>query len=171
MKDSLSANSELIKEISALKQRIQDLEQSESELRKVSSAFSEYTRQSDSIFNAINNSVCVIDPDGRIIKCNRSTEKLLNKSIDELHGHFCFEMIHGASKPLPDCPFLRMKETKHRESMVIQSDGRWLEVTVDPILDDNRHIVAAVHIIVDITERKWAELALEEKRNQIPRSL
>ncbi len=162
MKDSLSANSELIKEISAQQQRIQDLEQSESALRKVSNAFSEYTRQSDNIFNAINNSVCVIDPDGRIIKCNQSTEKLLNKSIEELHGHFCFEMIHGASKPLPDCPFLRMKETKHRESMVIQSDDKWLEVTVDPILDNNRHIVAVVHIIADITERTWAELALKE---------
>ncbi len=166
MKDTLNANSELIEEISALKQRIQYLEQTESELRKVSRAFSEYTRQSDSIFNAINNSVCVIDPDGRIIKCNRSTEKLVNKSTEELNGHFCFEVIHGASKPLPGCPFLRMKETKRRESMIIQSHGRWLEVTVDPMLDDKQCIMAAVHIIVDITERKQTEEALKNSEDK-----
>ena len=157
MKFPSGTKKELIEEISALKQRIQELEQSESELRKISEAFSDDIRQSDNIFDAMENSVCVINPDGRIVKCNRSTERLLNRSADELKGHFCFEVVHGTSKPLPDCPFLRMKETKHKECTVIQSGGRWFEITVDPILDDSKHIVAAVHIITDITDRKQTE--------------
>ncbi|MCX5812330.1 MAG: PAS domain S-box protein [Proteobacteria bacterium] len=124
-------------------------------------------RQSDNIFDAINYSVCVISPEGRIIKCNRSTEKLLSKSADELNGHFCFEVVHGIPEPLPGCPLLRMKETNCRESAVIESDGRWLEVTVDPILDDNQRIVTAVHTIADITERKKAEEASRKNEDRL----
>ena len=167
MKDPSGTKKELIEEISALKQRIQELEQSESELRKISKAFSEDIRQADNIFDAMDNSVCVIDPDGRIIKCNRSTERLLSKSADELKDHFCFEVVHGTSKPPSGCPFLRMKETKRRESMVIQSGDRWLEITVDPILDDNQRIVAAVHIITDITDRKQTEEELRKNEDKL----
>jgi len=124
-------------------------------------------RQSDNIFDAINDSVCIISPEGRIIRCNRSTEKLLNKSADELIGHFCYEVMHGIQEPLPDCPLLRMKETNCRESAVIESDGRWLEVMVDPILDDTQRIVAAIHIIADITEHKKAEEALRKNEDRL----
>jgi PAS domain S-box-containing protein len=167
MNNQSEANQELIEEIYALKERIRELKQSESDLKETSKTFSEHMRLSDSIFDAMNHSVCVIDPEGRIIKCNRSTELLLGKSADELINHFCFEVVHGISKPLPGCPLLRMKETKRRESAVIQSNGRWLEVTVDPMLDDSRHILGAVHIVVDITDRKQAETELEEHRYRL----
>jgi two-component system, cell cycle sensor histidine kinase and response regulator CckA len=167
MKNPSGTKKELIEEISVLKQRIEDLEQSASELNKKSKTLSDYIRHSDSIIDAMDNSVCIIDPDGRIIKCNRSTERLFNKSANELKDHFCFEVVHGTSKPPRDCPFLRMKETKHKEYTVIQSDGRWFEITVDPILDDGKRIVAAVHIITDITDRKQTEEELRKNDDKL----
>jgi two-component system, cell cycle sensor histidine kinase and response regulator CckA len=167
MRNPSGTKKELIEEISALKQRIHALEQSSSELNKISKTLSEYIQHSDNIFDAMDNSVCIIDPDGRIIMCNRSTEKLFNKSPKELKNHFCFEVVHGTLKPPPDCPFLRMKETKHKEYTVVQSDGRWLEITVDPILDDSKRIVAAVHIITDITNRKQTEEELRKNEHKL----
>jgi PAS domain S-box-containing protein len=159
------------KEISVLEQKIKALKQSESKLRKASKTFSKHVRQSDNIFDAIHDSVCVIDPEGRIVKCNRSTEKLLGKSTNKFIGHFCFEVVHGIPKPLPGCPLLRMKETKRRESTIIQKDGRWLEVTVDPILNRNHRLLGAVHIIADITSRKLAEETLKHQTDAMEASI
>jgi signal transduction histidine kinase/ActR/RegA family two-component response regulator len=47
--------------------------------------------------------------------------------------------------------------------MELKIDNRWVEVIVDPILDKEGSLVAAAHIIRDITERKMAE----EERMQL----
>ena len=157
MKDPSGTKKELTAEISALKKKIQKLEKQKPALKPAKKPISESSHLWSDAFDAINGSVCLIAPDGMIIKHNKATETLLGKSARELDGHFCFEVVHGVSKPLTDCPLLRMKKTKRRESTIIQLGDRWLEVTTDPVKEDNRRIVAAVHIITDITERKLAE--------------
>ncbi|MHB8137425.1 MAG: sensor domain-containing diguanylate cyclase [Smithellaceae bacterium] len=124
--------------------------------------FHENAQQWVDTFNAINDSVCLIDPNGKIISHNKATERLLGKSAGELDGHFCFEVVHGLSQPLADCPLLQMKNTKRRETKVLKSGDLWLEVTTDPVLDDDKRFVKAIHIMADITDRKLAEEALRE---------
>ena len=46
--------------------------------------------------------------------------------------------------------------------MVFDLDGKYLEVTVTPILDMNKNISSAVHIINDITDFKQNQFKLEE---------
>jgi PAS domain S-box-containing protein len=127
------------------------------ERKKMSDELRESERQWTITFNAISDSICLIDPDGKILKCNQATERLLGKPASELNGRFCYEIVHGLSQPIADCPILRMKETKQKESMPLQLGKQWFEVTVDPILDKEQRIVAAVHIMQDITEHKKAE--------------
>jgi signal transduction histidine kinase/ActR/RegA family two-component response regulator len=53
-----------------------------------------------------------------------------------------------------------MRETGHRESLTLPVGDQWLEVVVDPILDDTGNLVGVVHTISDITEKRRIESEL-----------
>ena len=108
-------------------------------------------------FDALSSSVCLIRMDGTIKQCNKAMAQFLGKSADEVEGRTCWELVHGSSEPVEDCPLVRAKKSGHKETTVLHVDNRWLEVSVDPVLDDDGQMTAAVHVISDITERKRAE--------------
>ena len=113
-------------------------------------------------FDAIKDAVCLLDPGGRILQCNRAMMNLTGKSFDTIIDHPCWEILHGASQPREDCPFLRMKQTLQREESIMSLQNRWLKETVDPILDEAGTIVGGVHLVSDITGAKKAEADLRE---------
>jgi PAS domain S-box-containing protein len=127
------------------------------ERRKKEELLRQAERQWHTTFDAINNAVCLLDREGRVLQHNRATETLLGKNTDEIQGHFCYEVVHGASEPIANCPILRMRHTKRRESIIQKWGDRFLEVVVDPVLTTSQEIEGAVHVITDITERKRAE--------------
>jgi PAS domain S-box-containing protein len=124
-------------------------------------------QQWQATFDAISDAVSLLDPEGRILQCNKSMPQLLGKPLDEIIGRTCWEVIHGTSGPIEGCPFLRMKKTRRRETTALKSGDQWFEVTVDPLLDESGNVLGAVHIIADITEWKRVEetLSLELQIN------
>lgn len=120
-------------------------------------------------FDAIGDAVFIIGTDQRIIKHNKSTEILLNESPSAIDGRFCYELVHGAPCSIPECPLGRMGKTKKRASSIIQKGDRWFEITVDPIFNYDRTLTGAVHVMVDISERKLMEetLKLSEEKYRL----
>ncbi|MDO9567503.1 MAG: PAS domain S-box protein [Candidatus Desulfaltia sp.] len=118
--------------------------------------------QLQTAFDAINEAVCLLDMNGKILRCNKAMESLLKKSSGEIIGGICWELIHGTDKPVKDCPIVRMKKTLRRETLVLKVDDKWLNVTVDPVIDEKGNLAGAVHIISDITQHKKTEQALRE---------
>ena len=108
-------------------------------------------------FDAINDTVCVLDSALRVTQCNKAMLKLLGKSRQDVIGHHCYELVHGREKPIEGCPLLRMMETHQREIAVLSLGERWFEGVADPVLGEDGHLLGAVHILSDITERKKAE--------------
>jgi diguanylate cyclase (GGDEF)-like protein/PAS domain S-box-containing protein len=121
-------------------------------------------------FDAIGDSITLIDTDWRIVKHNRATEVLLGKSADEIDGYFCYEVFHGISQSIENCPFQRLKKSKRRENLILEQNGRWLNITVDPMLNSDGQLVGATHIASDITERKQIEKALQQKQTMLSRT-
>ena len=78
-------------------------------------------------------------------------------------GKPCWEIMHGATEPIPECPFVRARQSGHRETMDLQRGERWFEVIVDPIIDAAGQYAGAVHIVSDITEHR----KLEEEFRQV----
>ncbi|MBI9069647.1 MAG: PAS domain S-box protein [Salinivirgaceae bacterium] len=113
-----------------------------------------------STFNAITDSVSIIDMEGRIVQSNGATKTLLNISTGDMKEKCCFELIHGMNAPHPNCPFERLKQSKKTESMIFTEENRWFEVNVDPLFDSNNVLMGAVHVVSDITERKKNEIEL-----------
>ncbi len=136
-------------------------------------ALSQAEEQWKTTFDGTNDGICLLAPDQTILRCNRTLCELIGKTPGQIIGHRCFEVIHGESNVLPECPINRMRESLRRETMEMHLGDLWLEVSVDPVLGRNKEITGIVHIVRDITEKKTAEeklLASEEKYRTLAES-
>nr|WP_321353287.1 PAS domain S-box protein [uncultured Methanoregula sp.] len=114
-----------------------------------------------STFDSTLDAICLLDTDQRIITCNRTMQGILGaKNADALVGRHCWEAVHDTTGPIPGCPHHRMLESHKRETMELESGGRWFTVVADPIWDETGKLVGAVHSMRDITDQRRAEDAL-----------
>lgn len=121
----------------------------------------------ETVFNAMNDTIWLIDPDFRIRLSNKAAEQFFNLPSHEINGRYCYEIVHGTSEPVSGCPVLRSLKTRKREKTEFQMDSCWFEAVVDPVFDSNGEIFSFSHAITDITSRKKAEEALKARENDL----
>jgi PAS domain S-box-containing protein len=141
------------------------------ERKKMEEILKVSTRQWQTTFEGINDAVCLLDMEGKILQCNKAMATLLGKSFSEIIGSICCKLVHGTSGPIEGCPRIRMRETRSRENLVLSLEDRWFNVSSDPILDETDHLIGTVHIISDITERKRAEDEREKLIQELQKAL
>jgi|GEM_PF-1700957 len=125
------------------------------DLEKQNEASSELKWQKT--FDAVNDAICFLDMEGKILQCNRAMCDLMKMQASEIIGKICWVLVHGTSGPIEGCPVQHMKKTRKRETMLLSFNERWFNVTADPLFDEDNDLIGAVHIIQDITERKKIE--------------
>ncbi len=113
-------------------------------------------------FDAMNDAVALIDLDGRILKCNATMARLLERAPSEIIGFRCHTLVHGTGTPIPECPLRRAIRSGSRETMDLAVGDRWFRVSADPFFGVTGEMAAMVHIMTDITESKRAEQKLKE---------
>ena len=140
-------------------------------MRQVEAEVVAVSQQWQATFDAINDAVCLMDAERRILRCNKAMANLLRKPFEEIIGHDCCELMHARSEPIEECPFSRMRETHDRENIVIPIGDCWFNIAVDPLLDGDGSLTGAVYIVSDITENKRAEEELRKHRDQLEESV
>lgn len=113
-------------------------------------------------FDAITDSIALIDADHRIVRCNLASKQLFQGEFKDIIGQRCCKLLHGVGCPIENCPMVRAKQSLKTESQIIKQGRRWFKVTVDPIVNQRGELTGAVHIVHDDTERKQAEESLKE---------
>ena len=114
-------------------------------------------------FDAMVDWVCLLDRDCTIIRTNRRGEELCKTPLRKMIGRRCCEILHGPENRIPACPLPEALKTSQRESVELQlADGRWMMISIDPIVDANNGLLNVVHICRDITERKMIEIEREK---------
>ena len=108
-------------------------------------------------FDALQDAIWMLDRDFRIIRCNKATEKLLNKPSAVLVGAECWRIFHGTAEPPIRCLAQRIRASRQRETTEDHIGDRWYAASADPILDEDGNLHGVVHVVSDITERKQAE--------------
>lgn len=131
-----------------------EVEERTRQLNEINLSLNRATNEWQKTFDSVQDLIWLVDDEMRILRFNLASKK---KYGGDIEGKHCWEVVHGTEEPLPECPVLQMKKSKKRESVELELNGRWKLITVDPVLDKNRNIISAVHIISDITDRKKAE--------------
>ena len=135
--------------------------------KKVETEFENNNKLLQITLDAMSESVFLIDSDHKILQCNKATLDILGKSTyNEIIGHSCWELLHCTSGQVDWCPVKRMRQSGQRETTIQMINGKWVEISVDPVLNDKGEITGAVHVITDISAQKKAENALSESEQQ-----
>jgi len=143
-----------------LQRELIERKKAETDLRKIA-------YQWQTTFDAMSESVFLLDIEKKFLQCNKATLDVLGKEkYEEIIGHSCYEIIHGTNEPVEWCPMVRMIESGHKESSIAQIGDRWCTISVDPVFNDEGTLIGAVHIITDITERKKSEQKLRESEEK-----
>ncbi|MFH1811064.1 MAG: PAS domain-containing protein, partial [Pseudomonadota bacterium] len=124
------------------------------ESRQADEAVRRIAAEWQATFDASRDAIWILDRDSVIQRSNLAAERIFGRRIEELLGKHCWEIVHGSTQPHPDCPMVRASKSQQRETMELRVGERWLEVTVDPVLDESGEIARVVHVVSDITERK-----------------
>jgi PAS domain S-box-containing protein len=119
-------------------------------------------REWQTTFDAAKDAIWILDQDNRILRTNKAAEKYFSRPCCDMMGKPCWEIAHGTTEPIPNCPFVRAHKSHQREMMELHQGDCWLEITVDPITDAEGRLAGAVHIVSDITARKRAEQQMKE---------
>ncbi|MCX6297210.1 MAG: PAS domain-containing protein, partial [Bacteroidetes bacterium] len=126
----------------------------------IETLFGDSSKLWETTFNGINDSVLLLNPEGLILLANKISYNLFQKNEGEIVGKRCYEIVHNTNCHIDGCALVKMKLSKQREKTLLPFADKWFEVTVDPILDNENNLIAAVHIVSDVTECKKTEVAL-----------
>jgi PAS domain S-box-containing protein len=126
-------------------------------------------REWQKTFDATLDAIWLLDREHHIVRSNRTAQQIFGVPCSAMIGKHCWEIVHGTTQPISECPMLRAKKSLCREDMPLQIGQRWFAVYIDPILDENGNYSGAVHIVTDITERKHTEEMLRESEERFSR--
>lgn len=136
------------------------------ERKKIENELKRVVREWQSTFDSSSDAYCVLDEEQRIKRANMAMLNMFSITQENLIGKRCWEIVHNSMEPIHNCPIQRMQKSLRREMMELKIGDFTYDVTVDPILDDTKKIVGAVHVIRDITEKVRAENLLRENEER-----
>lgn len=122
------------------------------------------------IFQSIPHPAYILDKDQTVIAANAYLEEAMGLSSEEMQGKKCWELMHGEDthQPPKGCPFAESCALDNNASgeMEVKALGGWFLITCKPIYDADGQIDRVIHIAMDITQRKNAELILAESEEK-----
>lgn len=125
------------------------------------------SREWQTTFDSINDSVCLVDQEGKILRCNQAMTRLFCKPSHDILGYAHHELMHSELGVGDGACFRLAKATGQRQIVEFQTQGRWFSKTIDPVLNERGAFTGAVFILVDITDRKQAEILLQERNQRL----
>jgi PAS domain S-box-containing protein len=113
-------------------------------------------------FDAIGDGVMLLDREARILRVNKVMARLLKSTHEELVGRPGVPALPGVAAPPGGWPAERALRHRERAWAEVEKDGQWFEIVADPVLDERGEVSAVVRTVKDITERKQAEVRMND---------
>jgi signal transduction histidine kinase/DNA-binding response OmpR family regulator len=114
-------------------------------------------------FDAISDVVCVISKDFDVLEINLAGCAFVGRAKSQMAGKKCYELFHGTTAPVAECPCARSAVTGRPASGVLEQAGRYHELFAWPIASDGGAARAYVHIVKDAT----AQMAEKREKEQL----
>ncbi len=139
----------------------------ETEKKQAEKAVKESEQRVQTILNAINTGVIIIDPENRtIVDVNPLAAQMIGLPGTEIIGHICHEFV--CPKAVNDCPVLDSEqEIENAERVLLTAAGQEIPIlkTVTRVkLSGKTHLLES---FIDISELKKAEQELKERLEEL----
>jgi diguanylate cyclase (GGDEF)-like protein/PAS domain S-box-containing protein len=126
------------------------------------------------VIEATQGGLMLFDADGTITYANEAVAEILGAAPEELRGRSSLDFIPPEDRPVLEARWAdegRIGQTERRDLKAMRADGTpvWVEVTSDPLLDDDGAFVGVVARIADVTRRGEAFLALRDREERFQR--
>ena len=140
-----------------LDKKVRELEEERDKLAKARDDW-------ESTFQAINDSVMILDLQYRIMKSNRAVYAPLNAGAEDLQGLKCHILFHDAETPCEGCPVSRtIQDSKpHVAEIEHKKLKKAFLVSSFPRFDQNGKLISIVETAKDITEKNLLEKQLRQ---------
>ena len=147
-----------------LEQRIKEIEKEYVDRKKAEERLRKNEQFLQSIFDAMQDGISVLDSELNIIMVNTWMQKL---HLDDIiiGVKKCYEIFKGRHSPCPLCPAVKTFEDGNTHSKIIpfpslEEPARWLNISTYPLKNLEGQVDGVVEHIREITESKRAEEAL-----------
>ena len=115
------------------------------------------------IFNSIRDPFCIIDDEFRVIRANEAYATRKGKTVDELIGRKCHEVLENSTTVCEGCVVNKSFNSSDpcvKEKNIVSADGSttWAEIYTYPILEEDGTVSHVIEYTRDITERKKSEV-------------
>lgn len=132
--------------------------------KKAEEKLAEKERLLTAILDGIQDGICMLDEELRIVRVNPFFENYYAEKMPFL-GQKCHEVFWSSTEPCDQCPSIRTLQSGERAFKVFSNsnDGQdaWFELESFPLLDmESSRVTGVVECVRNITERKQAEEAL-----------
>jgi PAS domain S-box-containing protein len=107
-------------------------------------------------FDAMSDSVALLDAHGIVQRANAATKAFTGRDFEAIVDHPCYEVFHESASFHPSCPHEKARRSRHVETSLIEQDGHWLRVTVQPLLGADGQMAGGVHVVTDVTDLEQA---------------
>ena len=133
-------------------------------IRQAEEAAAAAARQWHTTFNSIRDAICLLGPEGTILRCNQAMLRLLGGPSDSILGESyprLFRQVLGRlEESIPSQP----PELHWSLTRELELEGRWYSLTVDPVLDESGATTGSVHLFTDVTDHKLLEEQLRHSQ-------
>jgi PAS domain S-box-containing protein len=166
MQDQGRAKDELIDELVILRKRIAELEALETEREEMENTLREREERYRAIVKAFDGMVYICSEDFHIEFMN---EACIKRTGYDAIGELCYRALHDRDSMCPWCVNERvLKGETVRWELQSPKDNRWYYIVNTPIYNSDG-TVSKQSMILDITDRKEMEEALERSSEKIKR--
>jgi PAS domain S-box-containing protein len=135
-------------------------------IQKARNAIMESEKNLKSFLDAIPETAFMMDPAGKVMIANKTTQERLDLHNTDMRNANIYDFIPEEVGRHRELQVAKVMETKQPISFEDQRTNRWIYNIITPILDKSGNVSRLTVIGLDITDRKQAEQALAESREQ-----
>jgi PAS domain S-box-containing protein len=107
-------------------------------------------------FDSINDAICIIDKDFRVLRANKAFTDMYHVEHDQVIDKRCYEVTVEGEEPPEGCPHQETLRTGKpaKYEFSINEQGTNVEISTYPVFDEKGKVAGSVHITRDVTEQK-----------------